>query len=78
MMWTQVEAGVCGRQKMPPQQATQHGEPTPPFQQKETVQKERIQDSHLDTLLILQSPLEHPKHRSINLQIYHRRLESVP
>ena len=37
----------------------------------ETAQKERIQNSHLDTLLILQSPLEHPKH-CINLQIHHQ------
>ena len=51
--------------KMPQKQATQHGEPTPPFQQNEMAQKERIQNSHLDTLLILQSPLEHPSTTSI-------------
>ena len=54
--------------KMPQKQATQHGEP---FQQNETAQKERIQNSYLDTLLILQSPLEHRKHHN-HLQIHHQ------
>ena len=54
---------------MPQQQEAQYGEPTPLFQQNEIAQKERIQNSHLDPLLILQSPLEHPKHR-INPQIH--------
>jgi len=57
--------------KTPQQQAVQHDEPTPPFQQNETMPQEKIQSSHLDTLLILQSSLKHPKHR-INLQIHHQ------
>ena len=54
-------------------QAMQHGEPTPLYQKNDQrpYKKRKEPKPHLDTLLILQFPLERPEN-CIKLQIHHR------